>query len=90
MLNKRAIGVILTLMSISLLLTACGPSAEELLARDNARNAALAAQARVADLEEELLALPNAIATKEAEVAALEAELVLLQEEYYSLGGGSR
>lgn len=90
MLNKRVLGGILVLISISLLLTACGPSAEELLARDNARSAALAAQARVADLEEELLALPDAITAKEAEVAALEAELVQLQEEYYSLGGGSR
>ncbi len=90
MLNKRAVGFIFVLLSISMLLVACGPSAEELLARDNARSAALAAQARVADLEEELQTLPNAIAAKEAEVAALEAELVQLQEEYYSLGGGSR
>ena len=80
----------LGLLSVSLLLAACGPSAEELQARDDARAAALAAEAYADGLEEELATLPTTIEEKEAQIVALEAELAELQQEYYSLGGGSR
>ncbi len=90
MLKTRTTWFCLGLLSVSLLLTACGPSAEELQARDDARAAALAAEARADNLEQELESLPGEIADAQEEIAALEAELAELQAEYESLGGGSR
>ncbi len=90
MLKTRTGLFCLGLLSVTLLFAACGPSAEEIQARDEAREAALAAEARADALEAELASLPGEIAELEAEVAALEAELAELQEEYYALGGTSR
>ena len=90
MLKTRTKWFCLGLLSVSLLLAACGPSAEELQARDDARAAALAAEALADNLEAELEQLPGDIAEAQEEIAALEAELAELQEEYYALGGGSR
>ena len=87
MLKNRTVWFVLGLLSVSLLLTACGPSAEQLAARDPARSAALAAEAMVANLEADLANLPGEIAEQEAQVASLEAELAELQAEYYALGG---
>ncbi|MBD3278853.1 MAG: hypothetical protein GF388_11185 [Candidatus Aegiribacteria sp.] len=90
MLKTRTKWFCLGLLSVSLLLAACGPSAAELQARDDARAAALAAEARADGLEEELESLPGEIADAEAQIAALEAELAELQQEYEALGGGRR
>ena len=90
MLKARTKWFCLGLLIVSLLLTACGPSAEELQARDDAQAAALAAEAKADGLEEELATLPEKIEEGLEEIAALEAELAELQQEYYSLGGGSR
>ncbi|OPL19765.1 MAG: hypothetical protein AVO35_01965 [Candidatus Aegiribacteria sp. MLS_C] len=90
MLKTRTMRFCLGLLSVSLLLAACGPSAEELRARDDARAAALAAEAQADALEAELASLPGDIAAAQEEVAALEAELAELQQEYYALGGASR
>jgi len=90
MLKTRTKWFCLGLLSLSLLMAACGPSAAELRARDDARSAALAAEARADGLEEELASLPGEIAAKQEQVIALEAELAELQQEYYALGGGSR
>ncbi|MEN8209932.1 MAG: hypothetical protein ABFR50_11855 [Candidatus Fermentibacteria bacterium] len=90
MLKTRTKWFCLGLLTVSLLLAACGPSAEELQARDDARVAALAAEARADGLEEELATLPGHIADELAQIALLEAELAELQQEYYALGGGSR
>jgi len=90
MLKTRTKWFCLGLLSVSLLLAACGPSAAELQARDDARAAALAAEALADNLEEELASLPGEIADAQEQVAALEAELAELQAEYHALGGGSR
>ncbi|RKZ10688.1 hypothetical protein DRQ25_02025 [Candidatus Fermentibacteria bacterium] len=90
MLKARTKWFFLGLLTVSLLMAACGPSAAELQARDDARAAALAAEARADGLEEELTTLPGQIADGYVTIAALEAELAELQAEYYSLGGGSR
>ncbi|MCK4806426.1 MAG: hypothetical protein KAT09_02205 [Candidatus Aegiribacteria sp.] len=90
MLKTRTKWFCLGLLSVSLLMAACGPSAAELQARDDARSAALAAEVRADGLEEELVNLPGEITAKQEQVAALEAELAELQQEYYALGGGSR
>lgn len=90
MLKTRTKWLCLGLLSVSLLMAACGPSAAQLQARDDARAAALAAEARADGLEEELASLPGEIAAKQVQVADLEVELAELQQEYYALGGGSR
>jgi chromosome segregation ATPase len=90
MLKARTKWFCLGLLSVSLLFAACGPSAAELQARDDARAAALAAEARADGLEEELVTLPGHIADEQEQIVALEAELSELQQEYQSLGGGSR
>jgi hypothetical protein len=87
MLKNRTVWFILGLLSVSLLLTACGPSAAQLAARDSARSAALAAEAMADNLADDLANLPGEIVEKEAQVTALEAELAELQAEYFSLGG---
>jgi Skp family chaperone for outer membrane proteins len=90
MLKTRTQWFCLGLLTVSLLMAACGPSAAELQARDDARSAALAAEARADALEEELASLPGEIAQKQEQVVALEAELAELQLEYQALGGSSR
>jgi len=90
MLKTRTKWFCLGLLSVSLLLAACGPSAAELQARDDARAAALAAEARADGLEEELETLPGLIAAGLEQIVVLEAELAELQLEYQSLGGTSR
>jgi Skp family chaperone for outer membrane proteins len=90
MLKTRTKWFCLGLLNVSLMLAACGPSAEELQARDDARAAALAAEALADNLEAELANLPGDIAAAQEEIVMLEAELAELQEEYYALGGGSR
>ena len=87
MLKNRTVWFFLGLLSVSLLLTACGPSAEQLAARDSARSAALAAEAMADNLADDLENLPGEIVEKQARVAALEAELAELQAEYFALGG---
>ncbi len=90
MLKSRTKLFLLGLLTVSLLLAACGPSAAELRARDDARAAALAAEAKADGLEEELATLPGHIVEELEEIVALEAELAELTQEYYSLGGGRR
>ena len=90
MIKSRTLWFCLGILILSLVFTACGPSAEQLAARDSARAAALAAEARADNLEAELASLPGDIAGLEAQVLALELELSELQAEYYALGGGSR
>jgi len=90
MLKTRTKWFCLGLLSVSLLFAACGPTAAELQARDDARTAALAAEARADGLDEELATLPGHIADEQGQIAALETELAELQQEYQSLGGGSR
>lgn len=90
MLKARTKWFCLGLLSVSLLFAACGPSAAVLQSRDDARAAALAAEARADGLEEELATLPGHIADELEQITALEAELAELQQEYESLGGGSR
>ncbi len=90
MLKTRTTWFCLGLLTVSLVLAACGPSAEQLQARDDARAAALAAEAQADNLQAELDNLPGQIADAQDQIAALEAELAELQQEYYSLGGSSR
>ncbi|MCD4776485.1 MAG: hypothetical protein K8S15_10620 [Candidatus Aegiribacteria sp.] len=90
MLKARTKWFCLGLLSVSLLFAACGPSAAELQARDDARAAALAAEARADGLEEELETLPGHIADELEQITALEAELAELQQEYHALGGAGR
>jgi Skp family chaperone for outer membrane proteins len=90
MLKTRTQWFCLGLLSVSLLLAACGPSAAEISARDEARSAALATEALADNLEADLQNLPGEIADAQEEIVALEAELAELQAEYYALGGASR
>jgi len=90
MLKARTKWFCLGLLTVSLLMAACGPSAAELRARDDARSAALAAEARADGLEEELATLPGHIADELEQIVALEAELAELQQEYHALGGANR
>ena len=90
MFKTRTIRFCLVLLAASLVLTACGPSAEQIRARDEARAAALAAEARIQSLMNEFETLTNEIPQKEALIVELEAELAELQAEYEALGGGSR
>jgi len=90
MLKTRTLWFCLAILTVSLLLSACGPSAAQLRARDEARAAALAAEARIQSLENEFETLTNEIPEKEALIVELEAELAELQVEYEALGGGSR
>jgi uncharacterized coiled-coil DUF342 family protein len=90
MFKSRTVRFCLVLLAASLILSACGPSAEQIRARDEARAAALAAEARVQSLMNEFDTLTNEIPEKEALIVELEAELAELQAEYAALGGGSR
>jgi len=90
MVKARTALFCLVLLSMALMLTACGPSEEQLRARDEARSAALAAEERADNLEQEYEDLTTEIPELEAEVEALQAELAELQAEYEALGGGSR
>ena len=90
MLKTRTVWFGLVLLTVSLLLTACGPSEEQLRARDEARAAALAAEARLEFLQSEYERLQVDIPEKEALIVELEAELAELQAEYEALGGGAR
>ncbi len=87
MLRTRAIWFCLVVLSLAVLLTACGPSQEQIRARDEARAAALAAEARAASLEAEYYELQEEIPQKEAQVVELQQELAELQAEYEALGG---
>lgn len=87
MLRTRTIWFCLVVLSVALLLSACGPSEAQIRARDEARSAALASEARAASLEAEYAALTVAIPQKEAQVQTLQQELAELQAEYQALGG---
>jgi hypothetical protein len=87
MLRTRTIWFCLVVLSVALLLSACGPSEAQIRARDEARSAALAAEARAASLEAEYADLTVAIPQKEAQVQTLQQELAELQAEYQALGG---
>jgi peptidoglycan hydrolase CwlO-like protein len=87
MLRTRAIWFILAVLTAAMLLSACGPSQEQIRARDEARAAALAAEAKVASLEAEYNSLQTSIPAKQAQVVELQQELAELQAEYESLGG---
>ncbi|HOP26419.1 MAG TPA: hypothetical protein PLM22_00855 [Candidatus Sabulitectum sp.] len=90
MLRKRTSVFFLALLAMILLVAACGPSAEQIRARDEARAAALAAEARAVSLENEYADLNEEIPQLEAEIAALEVEKAELQAEYEALGGTGR
>ncbi len=90
MVKARTALFCLVLLSMALMLVACGPSEEQLRARDEARSAALAAEERADNLEQEYEDLNEEIPELQAEVAALEQELAELQAEYEALGGGRR
>jgi peptidoglycan hydrolase CwlO-like protein len=90
MFKTRTFRFCLVLLTASLVLTACGPSAEQIRARDEARAAALAAEARIQSLMNEFETLTNEIPEKEALIIELEAELAELQAEYEALGGTTR
>ncbi len=90
MFKTRTLWFCLVLLTAALLLSACGPSEAQLRARDEARAAALAAEARVLSLQNEFETLTDEIPQKEALILELEAELAELQVEYEALGGGSR
>lgn len=90
MFKTRTLWFCLVLLTAALLLSACGPSEAQLRARDEARAAALAAEARVMSLQNEFERLTDEIPQKEALILELEAELAELQTEYEALGGGSR
>jgi len=87
MLRTRTIWFCLVVLSVALLLSACGPSEAQIRARDEARSAALAAEARAASLEAEYADLTVAIPQKEAQVQTLQQQLSELQAEYQALGG---
>jgi ABC-type enterochelin transport system substrate-binding protein len=87
MLRTRTIWFCLVVLSVALLLSACGPSEAQIRARDEARSAALASEARAASLEAEYADLTVAIPQKEAQVQTLQQELAELQAEYQALGG---
>ena len=82
--------VCLVILAVSLLLVACGPSQEQIRARDNARAAALAAEARVVSLQNEYEQLNEEIPQLEQQIPLLEQEKAELQAEYESLGGTGR
>jgi len=90
MFKTRTVMFCLVLLTASLVLTACGPSAEQIRARDEARAAALAAEARIQSLMNEYETLNREIPEKEALISDLEAELAELQAEYQALGGTTR
>ncbi len=90
MLKTRTSLFFLALLAMILLVAACGPSAEQIRARDEARAAALAAEARAVSLENEYADLNEEIPQLEAEIAALEVEKAELQAEYEALGGTGR
>ena len=90
MLRNRASVFFLALLAMILLATACGPSQAQLRARDEARAAALAAEARAVSLENEYASLNEEIPALEAQIAALQAEKAELEAEYQSLGGTGR
>lgn len=90
MINKRTSMFFLALLAMILLVAACGPSEEQLRARDEARAAVLAAEARAVSLENEFASLPTEIAQLEAQIVQLQAEKNQLQAEYESLGGTGR
>ncbi|MFO7626460.1 MAG: hypothetical protein R6V62_04310 [Candidatus Fermentibacteraceae bacterium] len=86
----RTRSICLVILAVSLLLTACGPSQEQIRARDNARSAALAAEARVVSLQNEYEQLNQQIPQLEQQIPQLEQEKAELQAEYESLGGTGR
>ncbi|MBD3368788.1 hypothetical protein GF402_00305 [Candidatus Fermentibacteria bacterium] len=88
MIKAGTVWVCLALIGGLLLFTACGPSQEQLRARDEARSAALAAEQRLANLQEEYEELQDSIPELQARIEELEAELAELQAEYEALGGG--
>ncbi len=90
MLKTRTSLFFLALLAMVLLVAACGPSEEQLRARDGARAAALAAEARAVSLENEYASLNEEIPQLEAQIIELEAEKAELQAEYQSLGGTGR
>jgi peptidoglycan hydrolase CwlO-like protein len=87
MLRTRTIWLCLVVLTAAMLLSACGPSQEQIRARDDARAAALAAEARVVSLEAEYNSLQTAIPQKQAQITQLQQQLAELQAEYESLGG---
>jgi len=87
MLRTRTIWFCLAILTVAMLLSACGPSQEQIRARDEARAAALAAEARVASLQSEISTLQTTIPQKEQQVTQLQQQLAELQAEYESLGG---
>ena len=90
MLRTRTATFFLALLAMILLVAACGPSEEQLNARDNARAAALAAEARAVSLENEFGSLNEEIPQLEAQIVQLQAEKAELQAEYEALGGTGR
>jgi|WetSurMetagenome_2_1015567.scaffolds.fasta_scaffold00936_10 uncharacterized protein HemX len=88
MIRNRTIWLCLVILTGVMLFTACGPSQEQIRARDEARAAALASEARAASLQAEYTQLQTSIPQKEAQVQQLQQELAALQAEYESLGGG--
>ncbi len=90
MLKSRTSMFFIALLAMVLLVAACGPSEEQLRARDTARAAALAAEARAISLENEFGSLNEEIPQLEAQIVQLQAEKAELQAEYESLGGTGR
>lgn len=84
---SRMVRLCLAMVVAALLVSACGPSQEQIRARDDARAAALAAEARAASLEAEYNRLLEQIPQKEAQIEQLQQTLAELQAEYQALGG---
>ncbi|MCK5786632.1 MAG: hypothetical protein KAH54_08760 [Candidatus Sabulitectum sp.] len=90
MLKTRTAVFFIALLAMILLVAACGPSEEQLRARDSARAAALASEARATSLENEYGDLNEEIPQLEAQIVLLQVEKAELQAEYESLGGTGR
>lgn len=85
--RSRMVWLCLAMLVTALVVSACGPSQEQIRARDDARAAALAAEARAASLEAEYNRLLEQIPQKEAQIRQLQQTLAELQAEYQALGG---